>query len=668
MNFSRKASGIIHILPKSLAALRPVSQALLLSSVSSLVTAGCFLWIAYGKGVILGHFSGSLLLRCTIFLVFSLGAFSLSRSAGTSESKKHFARSNAVSSLPTRGALVLDWLAVIGLSLAIFYLFFLSSILTAIDSVIPHIWVLSQLVLMVGFYLQKALAQKVKYLESLGLAAVILGVAIKAVSFFPLISAYPFTLDWSEGSFLYNASLLFSKKIYGVSAPLPVLHPSRSLLQSLPYLLPSLPLWFHRLWQVLLWLGLTLVGAVALAKRLSLKGRLTRIIFTLWAFLFIFQGPIYYHLMVCAAIVLFGYNRKRFWQSLVVVLLASAWAGISRVNWFPVPGFLAAAIYFLEMPAGNKSTTRYLAPAVGWVIAGLATAIASQAVYILISGNAPELFSSSFSSPLLWDRLFPGVTNPLGVLPGLIWIAFPITWLILVKTARSMDAWNRWRLAGLGSILTALLAGGLVVSVKIGGGNNLHNLDAFLLLLLLTGSYLFFDRFTPDRSQNMRVFNLPDLVWAFMLVLPFIQAVTTPVKLTWPDTKAGMQVVQQLQGLIDEYKDQPGQILMLDNRQLLAFHYLKGVTMDPQYEMDFLMEMAMSKNETYFKSFYQDMASHRFSLIITETLYPITQDDTHPFKDENNAWVAYVATTILNDYVPVAKFPEANIEVLAPKN
>jgi hypothetical protein len=41
--------------------------------------------------------------------------------------------------------------------------------------------------------------------------------------------------------------------------------------------------------------------------------------FTLWAFLFIFQGPVYYHLTIILIIVLLGYDREHFWKTLLVV-------------------------------------------------------------------------------------------------------------------------------------------------------------------------------------------------------------------------------------------------------------------------------------------------------------------------------------------------------------
>ena len=65
-----------------------------------------------------------------------------------------------------------------------------------------------------------------------------------------------------------------------------------------------------------------------------------------WAFCYLLIGPVYYHLLVAALLVLWGYDRRHPWRTTLVVLLASIWAGISRINWFPVPGMLAADALF----------------------------------------------------------------------------------------------------------------------------------------------------------------------------------------------------------------------------------------------------------------------------------------------------------------------------------
>ncbi len=153
-----------------------------------------------------------------------------------------------------------------------------------------------------------------------------------------------------EGSRIYNASLFFSEKIYGQKLPLPVLHPSRYLMQSIPFFLELIRIFIHRLWQALLWIGMTAWGAWLLAKKLG-KG-LKVPIFWLSAFLFLFfmQGAVYYHLMVCVIIMLIGYRKGQPWRTLFFVFIASIWAGISRIKRIPVPGLLAVSFYLIDEP------------------------------------------------------------------------------------------------------------------------------------------------------------------------------------------------------------------------------------------------------------------------------------------------------------------------------
>jgi hypothetical protein len=88
------------------------------------------------------------------------------------------------------------------------------------------------------------------------LAAALLETCIYiVVSLLPEISTYPLTLGWSETSRYYNASLFFSQRIYGISTPPTVMHPSRYLMQAVPFLFPDSPLWLHRAWQVFRWIG-----------------------------------------------------------------------------------------------------------------------------------------------------------------------------------------------------------------------------------------------------------------------------------------------------------------------------------------------------------------------------------------------------------------------------
>jgi len=119
------------------------------------------------------------------------------------------------------------------------------------------------------------------------------GLVYKAACFLPEISNYPFSLGWSEASRYYYASLYLGERIYGIQAPLSILHPSRYLMQAIPFLLSNSPLWLHRAWQVLLWLVTSGLTGWLVAHRVGQnQSGLVRLALAIGAILFLFQGPV----------------------------------------------------------------------------------------------------------------------------------------------------------------------------------------------------------------------------------------------------------------------------------------------------------------------------------------------------------------------------------------
>jgi hypothetical protein len=51
------------------------------------------------------------------------------------------------------------------------------------------------------------------------------------------------------------------------------------------------------------------------------------------------------------------------------------------------------------------------------------------------------------------------------------------------------------------------------------------------------------------------------------------------------------------------------------------------------------MEQAMRGNAEYFECFYEDLANHKYDLIISEPLHIIYQGSEYHFGVENDAWV-----------------------------
>jgi len=490
------------------------------------------------------------------------------------------------------------------------------------------------------------------------------GALFQAATQLPGISNYPLSLGWSEASRYYYASLYLSDRIYGFRAPLSVLHPSRYLLQALPFLVSNSPIWLHRLWQSLLWLGLPLLTAWLLARRLRLPSRWEWALFILWAFLFIFQGPILYHLLLAAAPVLWGMQPRRFGRTLLVVLAGSVWAGLSRINWFAVPGFLAAMLYLLELPRGDESRWRYWSRPLAWIGLGTLVAALTNALYVVLSGNQVSEFGSSFTSDLFWYRLLPNPTFAPGILLATALVSLPSV-LVLRRAwgERQLDPDSaRWLPAA--AMLGVLLAGGVVVSVKIGGGSNLHNLDAYLLLLLVVVSYA-----GLGHVEGLGQAGGNRIPWAGYLLLvgvPLLFNLKYGGPPNPPDPGIAEQVIGEVRRQIAGLGADP-HVLLISERQLLTFGQLGPTTLIPGYEKVFLMEMAMSGTQPYLDEFHAALEEQRFDLIVSEPLSVQYQGRTRAFGEENDAWVDQVSLPVLCYYEPVWTLDRAAVQLLIPR-
>lgn len=488
-----------------------------------------------------------------------------------------------------------------------------------------------------------------------------------AVYLVPALTLTPYSLGWSEASRFYNASLFLAQPIYGVQLPLPTLHPTRYLLQSIAFLIPNAPILVHRIWQVMLWIVCNGFTAWALVRRLPLS-RWKMLLVGMWAFTFFFIGPVYYHLVLCAGWVLLTFDRRKPLRSLWMVLGASIWAGISRINWYPVPGVMALVLYLLEEPRGQKSLWRYLLWPTVWVIAGTAVAFAANEIYVILSGNPPEVFGSALSSPLLWYRLFPNNTYPQGILQAAAFAFLPVVAVLILKLVLSGMRWNWLRWLGLSGVLVAFFAAGLVVSVKVGGGSNLHNLDNFIVLLAVVAAYIGMEGFTPDHGAQPRRFAWVNLLVLLVALLPMAQPLAELYARPKPTrTPAQEQAyLVRLQAVIDAQRGK-GPVLFISNRQLITFKNLKVDQFEAEYEKVFLMEMAMSGNPQYLGKFTQQLQQHRFPLILTEPLNANLQDQTYSFSEENNLWVERVEQSILANYRRLDDFNEFDLVVYVPK-
>lgn len=560
-------------------------------------------------------------------------------------------------------------IAIAALGMAGFWLLRLNVLAKFLPGLFPALWFFIWFSLLAGAGLR--LAGVRSWAASFAAAVILQGLLFVIYGRLRLVSSDPFSLGYSEGGRYYYASLIFARSIYGNGVELSAFHPSRYLLLAVPFLVKGLPIWAHRLWQALLWIGLTAASSYLLVRRLNLKKRSLALLMTGWLILYLFQGPVYYHLQICVILILLGCSAQHPGRTLAAILAASAWAGISRLNWYPVPAMLAISLYLLEEPLSKfENPRRYLTRPVLWAVLGLLTALLPQRLYDLwLSGAAPtKILGSVQSSPLLFDRLLPNPSFAPGILPGITIVSLPL-WLYLCLALRDhARQLHPLRLYGLGAIALTLFAGGLLVSTKIGGGAELHNMDAYLIALAIVATYFLAGRVEGENGGLIEARAAPWPVVVTALLIPVAFSLQQVVPPNAYDPTAAARDLRTLQEISLQAADGGGQVLFITERQLLTFGLVRGVPLVSDYEVATLMEMAMSGNTDYLERFRADLRVHRFAMVVARRQNTTLQEEgEEAFAEENNAWNEQIARPLLCYYEPALSLSYANVQVFRPR-
>ncbi|HSK88521.1 MAG TPA: hypothetical protein VK880_09205, partial [Anaerolineales bacterium] len=303
-----------------------------------------------------------------------------------------------------------------------------------------------------------------------------------------------------------------------------------------------------------------------------------------------------------------------------------------------------------------------------WFILGTLTAFLSQRIYIALSGVPDsDVFYTSLASDLLWYRLFPNSSFFLGVLPGALIISLPV-WIAMwfVIRPRRKD-WHPLRLALIFMALLVLFLGGLVVSLKIGGGANVHNMDAYFSLLLVVFAYLVFARYRSENGEAVQPVALHWLVIVLLLINPVWSFIQFGVGFGTYDAARAKSVLTSLQEDVDRTNAQGDEILFITQRHLISMHMLEDVILVPEYEREDLMEIAMADNEQSLTKFREDMQNQRFGLIVVDPLNYNLLSKRRSFAEENNVWVTRIVKYILCNYREQAVFPADEIALYVPQ-
>lgn len=501
----------------------------------------------------------------------------------------------------------------------------------------------------------------------------VLGAAViyHLTTYFPHVNNYPFTLWWSETTRFYLGSTFFDQRIYGQNLPWVFRDLTRYLIQSVPFLIEDSPLWVHRLWQAGLRFLCGYVVGYVFARRLKISKPLFVALFTAWAGLYLFQGPLFYNLTPIVILVIWLADPKRFWKTLLVVAAASAYAGLSRINWVPMAGLLAALFYFLEIPYQGKKSKElllYLVPPAVWTVAGSLIGIGAMQIWQRNSGNPPEFFHSSFTSYLLYHRLLPNISYPPGIILATLIVSAPLLIYLVISLRGWRQRWHPIRLAAILAILALMGAGGLLVSIKIGGGTNLHNMDVFLVVLLVVAVELFFNRTVNDKGDIVHL-QMPVWLKVFVILMPvgfvftFLGRDVAPLDMAQAEAD-----LATLQAYSTEAVEAGGEVLFVSQRHLLTFGLIEGVPLVHAHEKLLLQEMVMSQNYAYLENFAEEMAEQRYAMLVMDRLPRFWK---HPDKVtlavENNVVNKDLVPLVLCAYETKDFLLDGSLEILVPK-
>ncbi len=494
----------------------------------------------------------------------------------------------------------------------------------------------------------------------------ILGQAVifRILSYIPTISSFPFSTVWSEGSRWYYASLLFSHKLYGYALSPSFIDFPLDILNSAPFLLGRPSILVFRSWSVLLGLGLAIAAILLLVRRLKITDGWMRWILTAWCILFLFQeGSIYPHLLLSVIVVIAGFSARKPWRSLVVIALASFWVGMDRINWYPVPGLLAVTLYLLEEPVhGYGNLLQYLKKPFLWIVVGLSAAALGWLTVTLVTGSDLKASGSAISSLLLWYRLLPNPTYRFGILPAILFVSIPI--LLVIGWGMRKSNLHILRLLGLGGIILVLFIGGLVSSIKVGGGSDLHNMDAYTVFVLIIGVYFYLQRTSGDSAAPPR--TIPAILVILTLIINTL-VVIQGVQLRIPyNQKLARNVIANLNNAASQAAEK-GEVLFINQRQLITFGEIKSIPLTSDYELVTLMEMVMSNNQPYLDRFHNDLRNRRFSLIVVEAITDQLKGPKYAFGEENDLWDLQVARPLLCSYETFTTLPMAGVQLFVPR-
>jgi hypothetical protein len=287
-----------------------------------------------------------------------------------------------------------------------------------------------------------------------------------------------------------------------------------------------------------------------------------------------------------------------------------------------------------------------------------------------------------YTQPMIWSRLLPNATYGAGILIGLALATLPLLLLLVYLWRTGRWKLNLWQKLAILTPLLAFLVVGLIASVKIGGGADLHNMDMLIIGLMFVAAMVWHNGAYEWLAEIELAPAWVRLVMVALIVIPgynSLQLMTplaihtdlktvaaladipgdplpNPLPDTLPSEEDTIKALKRIQREVAN-ASQKGDVLFMDQRQLLTFGYIKDILLVPEYDKKVLINHALSGNAPFFAGFYRDLASQRFSF---------DKSEGH-FAEENNAWVTWVTTPLLCYYESFDRLKRVDVELLVPR-
>jgi hypothetical protein len=648
--------------------------------------------LAWGSGRLLGRLSLKWVVALAPFLGIAIGLTFLAYVALNQSSRLKKLRSSL---LAFRQRLATwRWPLIAILALFPVYFVFFSPWGGLFIGIFTRITLFAASLLAVAFLLGQQKNQLIE-IRALLISGLALGTLLTLAESLALVTGYPFALHWSEGNRLWDYSVLFARDRYNYPGSEPIfawIDSGRQALWGLPYLIASVPIWAVRLWSALLvTVPYALLGWIAFRPVSDSHGKWLAAGF--WALIFLNQGPIYTPLVLCAILVAAA-RRTPILLAIPLVFLAGHYAGVSRYSWRFAPGIWAV---ILALGDGVILHGRLLRS--DWLRAGVLglAGIWSKGLPILfgivqgllpvspsvtptpdISGQPGSggvetlqgLQATATHHPFLWYRLFPNEVYSIGILLGLILATGALIWLFIYLVRKGYWKTVAWQRVITSLGLLAFLVIGVIASAKIGGGADLHNLDMFLVALVLVAGIAWESGLHKNLAKLLNNSSTVRFLLSAMVLIPALMPMINGRPQVLADRERTEFVLQRIQSFVACAR-QHGEVLFMDQRQLITFGYMEDLPLVVDYEKKFVMDQALAGNEEYFEQFHADLGSGRFSLIVTEReaiMYKAPDQESigDGFLEENNAWVEWVTVPLLQNYESVGEYKDAAVELFMP--